>query len=120
MILPVRTLTIAHSCLLPGYRVLKLYGIFGEELQGASLLVHIAISSSRETGRKKNLLRRPSRTVRYPTHLAFCLTKKISIQFKGARDIFSRVQHFFKKIVKKIMTINVCQYIFKIRMKTKV
>lgn len=57
--------TIAHSCLLPGYRVLKLHGIFGEELPGASLLVHIAISSSRETSRKKTMLRRrPSRVVR--------------------------------------------------------
>ena len=57
--------TIAHSCLLPGYRVLKLHGIFGEELPGASLLVHIAISSSRETSKKKNMLRRrPSRVVR--------------------------------------------------------
>jgi len=57
--------TIAHSCLLPGYRVLKLHGIFGEELPGASLLVHIAVSSSRETARKKTMLRRrPSRVVR--------------------------------------------------------
>ena len=30
--------TIAHSCLLPGYRVAKLSGIFGEDLNGASLL----------------------------------------------------------------------------------
>ena len=59
--------TIAYSCLLPGYRVLKLHGIFGEELEGASLLVHIQSSSSRESHKKKNMLRRkPSRHTRYP------------------------------------------------------
>ena len=58
--------TIAYSCLLPGYRVLKLHGIFGEELEGASLLVHIQSSSSRELHKKKNMLRRkPSRNMRY-------------------------------------------------------
>lgn len=56
--------TIAYSCLLPGYRVLKLHGIFGEELEGASLLVHIQYSSSRESTKKRTMLRRrPSRSL---------------------------------------------------------
>ena len=55
--------TIAYSCLLPGYRILKLHGIFGEELEGASLLVHIQSSSAREMGKKKTMLRRrPNRS----------------------------------------------------------
>ena len=58
--------TIAYSCLLPGYRVLKLHGIFGEELEGASLLVHIQYSSSREQTKKRTMLRRrPSRSLRW-------------------------------------------------------
>jgi hypothetical protein len=88
--------TIAHSCLLPGYRVAKLSGIFGEDLNGASLLgktdqcfrlmtvflVHVAISSSRETKQKKTVLRRrPNKP----------MSKLRTVGFKSADELYKSI-----------------------------